>query len=89
MKMTLPSLKQVYYATNINVIEVLELSREMLKLADQGDKEREDRSCGVMYGILRDNGYKLERLARQEIESHRIAGTWDSDLDEYCKGIVK
>ena len=72
--------------SNNNIIEVLKLSQEMLKLAERGDKEREDKSCGVMYGVLRDTGYKLDRLARQEIEFHREAGKWDSDLDKQCNG---
>ena len=39
---------------NTNIVKVLRMSREMMMLADEGDHERKDRSCGVLYGPLRD-----------------------------------
>jgi hypothetical protein len=51
----------------------------MMLLADRGDENRKDRSCGVLYGTLRDSAYKLRSLAEQEIDIHKDAGLWDSD----------
>jgi len=45
--------------TNIN--RTLKLVDEMIALADQGDVEREDVGCGIMYGILRDTAYRLKK----------------------------
>jgi hypothetical protein len=64
---------------NKNIIKVLRLSRDMMLLADRGDENRRDRSCGVLYGTLRDSAYKLRSLAEQEIDIHKNTGLWDVD----------
>lgn len=62
---------------NRNIIRVLRLSRDMMILADRGDESRTDRSCGILYGTLRDSAYKLRTLAQQEIDIHKRSGLWD------------
>jgi hypothetical protein len=62
---------------NKNILKVLELSREMLNVADNGDKYRTDNGCGIVYGVLRDYSYKLRNLAEEEIKKHRNKGSWD------------
>ena len=42
----------------------------MLRLADEGDAVRDDPGCGVLYGVLRDSAYKLQRLAEAERRAH-------------------
>lgn len=64
---------------NKNILRVLRISRDMMLLADRGDQSREDRSCGVLYGTLRDSAYKLRSLAEQEINLHKDTGLWDAD----------
>ena len=63
--------------SNLNIVKVIRLSRDMMLLADLGDQSRNDGSCGVLYGTLRDSAYKLRHLAEQEIERHKEQGTWD------------
>lgn len=60
--------------TNIN--RTLELVDAMIALADQGDVEREDVGCGIMYGILRDAAYRLKKIAEQEKKAHQQKGWW-------------
>jgi hypothetical protein len=48
----------------------------MIRLADRGDKDREDTGCGVLYGVLRDSAYKILQLAEQEKEHHKAKGWW-------------
>ena len=62
---------------NDNLKKILTLTREMLALADEGDESRDDATCGILYGILRDSAYKLRRLAEMECEKHQEAGKWD------------
>jgi hypothetical protein len=50
----------------------------MMRLADMGDEARQDISCGVLYGTLRDTAYKLRHLAEQEVRIHMNAGIWDA-----------
>jgi hypothetical protein len=62
---------------NINIVKVLRLTRDMMVLADQGDVTRQDRSCGVLYGNLRDAAYKIRDLAEKEKQYHQECGWWD------------
>ena len=62
---------------NLNIQKVIRLSRDMMVLADEGDNNRQDRSCGVLYGTLRDSAYKLRDLAEQEKKLHLKNGIWD------------
>ena len=66
-------------ADNENLRRTLRLIREMLALADEGDRDRDDMSCGIIYGILRDSAYRIRNLVEQECENHRFAGKWDDD----------
>jgi len=63
---------------NENIRKVLRLTRDMMLLADEGDNWRQDRSCGVLYGTLRDSAYKLRELAEREREIHQKTGIWDT-----------
>ncbi|HHE46760.1 MAG TPA: hypothetical protein ENL08_03530 [Bacteroidetes bacterium] len=64
---------------NTNITKVLRLTREMIILADEGDNNRQDKSCGVLYGMLRDSAYKLRNLAEREKDIHKQNGLWDGD----------
>lgn len=59
-----------------NILKTLKLAEEMIALADQGDADREDVGCGVLYGVLRDTAYKLKRMAEAEKRSHQEKGWW-------------
>lgn len=61
-----------------SLAKTLEMTASMLSLADEGDRAREDRGCGILYGVLRDSAYKIRRLAEQEREAHRRKG-WRRD----------
>ena len=62
---------------NENLLKTIRLTREMLALADEGDRDRTDDSCGIVYGVLRDTAYRLRKLAESECEKHRKTGKWD------------
>lgn len=62
---------------NTNLKKLIELTREMLALADEGDRDRNDDSCGILYGILRDSAYRLRALTEEECQKHRDKGKWD------------
>ena len=48
----------------------------MIALADEGDRDRNDDSCGIVYGVLRDTAYRLRKLALAECEKHKENGKW-------------
>ena len=62
---------------NENLTRLVRMTREMLALADEGDRDRNDDSCGILYGILRDTGYRLRKLAEEECEKHKHKGKWE------------
>jgi len=64
---------------NKNILRVLELAKEMIDTAEEGDIHRKDNGCGIIFGILRDSGYKLINLAEEEIEKHFLKGSWDGE----------
>jgi hypothetical protein len=64
---------------NENLRRVIRLTHEMLALADEGDQYRDDASCGILYGLLRDSAYRLRRSAQEECERHKAAGKWAED----------
>ena len=51
----------------------------MIYLADQGDADREDNGCGILYGVLRDAAYKLKKLAEDETLNHIRKGWWPEE----------
>ena len=63
-------------ACDRNIKSTIQLAKEMIKLADKGDIDREDNGCGILYGILRDCAYKLKNLAETEKENHIKKGWW-------------
>ncbi len=62
---------------NDNLRRLRRLTNEMLALADEGDRVRDDPSCGILYGILRDQAYQLRNLVDVECDKHREADKWD------------
>jgi hypothetical protein len=62
-----------------NLKRVLRLTREMLALADEGDRDRADDSCGILYGVLRDAAYRIRSLSEEEIQRHHNRGNTSAD----------
>ena len=60
-----------------NLRQAILLAERMIKLADQGDGDREDTGCGILYGMLRDSGYKIKQLSEAEKIKHIAKGWWD------------
>lgn len=73
----LPGDRQVSKPYNENLKRLIQMTRDMLALSDEGDRDRNDDTCGIIYGILRDTGYRLRKLAEEECEKHKEAGKWD------------
>ena len=61
---------------------VLELAREMITLADEGQAAAEDDGCRLLYGVLQDCAYKLRKKAEEEKATHCRSGRWDGELPE-------
>lgn len=66
---------------DLNIKATLNLVQQMLDLADQGDDQREDSGCGILFGVVRDSAYKIRQLAEKEREAHIRKGWWDESLD--------
>jgi hypothetical protein len=68
---------QAVKACDRNIKETIQLAERMIQLADKGDIDREDIGCGILYGMLRDSGYKIKQLAEAEKLKHQAKGWWD------------
>jgi hypothetical protein len=64
-----------------NIKNTLNITEEMIKVADKGDIDREDIGCGILYGVLRDAAYKVKKLAEKEKEAHIKKGWWHNDIE--------
>ncbi len=64
---------------NLHIINTLKLIDEMIYLADQGDADREDNGCGILYGVLRDSAFKLKKLTEEEKLNHIRKGWWHEE----------
>ena len=61
-----------------NLLRTIRLTREMIALADEGDHDRRDDSCGIVYSVLRDAAYRIRTLAERECEAHKSNGRWEA-----------
>ena len=59
-----------------NIKETLVLVERMIELAGRGDVDREDVSCGILYGVILDSAYKIKKLAEEEKQAHVKKGWW-------------
>ena len=50
-----------------DVIEAIELSEGMLRIADRGMEKCENDTCIVLYGAIRDCAYRIKRLVKDYI----------------------
>ena len=56
---------------NANIQKLIQLSRDMLILADEGQAAAADDSCRLLYGIVQDCAYKIRLEAEREQRSHQ------------------
>jgi hypothetical protein len=62
---------------NRHIVEALEAVRNLIILADEGEKDAEDDSCRVLYGVIRDSAYRIRLHAEKERDRHIEEGKWD------------
>jgi hypothetical protein len=61
---------------NKHLKEALNLARSLIILADDGERDSEDDSCSLLYGIVRDCAYRIKTDAECEVAKHRTSGRW-------------
>ncbi len=59
-----------------NIKKTIDITDLMIRLAAQGDADREDNGCGILYGVLLDAAYKIRKLAEAEKLEHIKKGWW-------------
>ena len=60
-----------------SVGQLLQLSQELLELADKAECESMDEGCYVLFGVVRDCAHKMIREAQRECEEHLTKGLCD------------
>lgn len=66
---------------NDHIRRTIKLTNEMLEISDNGEADREDTGCGILYSILRDSAYRIRKLAEGEKQAHIEKGWWDTKKD--------
>jgi len=56
---------------DLHLEESLKLAERLIDLSFKGDQDREDNGCGIIYGVMRDAGFRLKHLVSREMETHR------------------
>ena len=57
-------------AANRNITRSLDLAKDMIMLANQGEADSTDDSCMTLYGVVRDCAYKIQSVAERERRFH-------------------
>jgi hypothetical protein len=63
-------------AADSNIRRSLDLAKDMIMLANQGEADSTDDSCMALYGVLRDCAYKIQGAAERERRFHQSRGRW-------------
>lgn len=62
---------------NENIKKALDLSKELMILADEGERDSGDDGCILLYSVIRDCAYRIKREAVREKEVHEFEKRWD------------
>ena len=73
-----------------SILEVLNLARELLALADRGETEAEDDSCRILFAVVRDCAFKMhaeaEREMRRQVAKKLGKGRRQQGGNEFTQG---
>lgn len=67
---------------NEHIRRTIKLTNEMIEISQEGDTDRQDPGCGILYGVLRDSAYKIRKLAEDEKKAHIKKGWWDEKKND-------
>ena len=54
-----------------DVIEAIELSEGMLRIADRGMQDCDEDDCIILYGAIRDCAYRIKRLVKDKVPNNQ------------------
>ena len=70
-------------SSNKNIRRSLDLAEKLIMLAGDGEAECRDDGCILLFGIVRDCGYRIRSEAQRERREHESRGLW-SDPNSGC-----
>jgi hypothetical protein len=61
---------------NTHLHKALDLVKQMIILADEGESVCSDNGCAVLFGIIRDCAYRIRMETEREMDVHLSKGIW-------------
>ncbi len=64
-------------AFDSNIRRAVGLAQQPSDLAEQGERDRNDESCAVLYANMQESAQTILALAEREMDGHKAKGKWD------------
>ncbi len=59
------------HACHNNIGQALKIAEALMETANKGEATSSDDSCRVLFGVIRDCGYKILKQAKQQRQIHK------------------
>jgi hypothetical protein len=60
-----------------HILKALNITREMILLAEEGEANAVDDGCWILFCEIRDCAYRIRTQAEREQMAHKKEGTWE------------
>jgi hypothetical protein len=64
---------EMNHACHNNIVKALKIAEALMDTANKGEATSGDDSCRVLFGVIRDCGYKILKQAEQQRQVHKAA----------------
>lgn len=54
-----------------NIVKALKIAEALMETADKGEAASSDDACRVLFGVIRDCGYKILKQAERQRQAHK------------------
>ena len=59
------------HACHNNIVKALKIAEALMETANKGEAASSDDSCCILFGVIRDCGYKILKQAERQHQVHK------------------